>query len=160
MDEARRLLDAAHGRDFAKIPADNLWLTTMAAYADACAQLDHTDAATALYPLLAPYADRLAVNGININGAMARYLGLLATTLGDLPLAESHFAAAVELHERVGAPVFLARTRLEWARALIRLGGSAGALRAGRLLEQALLGARAYGCTALEERILAVIDGA
>jgi hypothetical protein len=51
--------------------------------------------------------------------------------------AEDHFAAAAEIEERLGAPLFLARTRAGWARALIPRGRPEDLDRAQQMLEQA-----------------------
>ena len=39
--------------------------------------------------------------------------------------AAERFAAAVEANERLGLPLFAARTRIEWARSLLTGGGDA-----------------------------------
>jgi hypothetical protein len=49
-------------------------------------------------------------------------------------VAEDHFAAAAE---RLGAPLFLARTRAGWAHALVARGGPEDLDRAQHILEQA-----------------------
>jgi hypothetical protein len=151
-EDARRALASGADSDFANVPHDNLWLTTMAAYADACAQLGEVGAAAALYPQIEPYADRIATNGVNANGSMARLLGLLAATLGRNDEADRHFAAACATHERIGAPIFLARSRYEWAKALCAAGRNGDAPRARDLLEQALQDATRYGCAVLRRR--------
>jgi uncharacterized protein HemY len=57
--------------------------------------------------------------GGGVSGNVAFYLGLLATTVGDWAEAEARFAAAEATHERIEAPNWLARTRLEWGRMLL-----------------------------------------
>ena len=71
--------------------------------------------------MLEPYADQLVVARLpgESAGSVALYLALLATTVGDWPEAEAYFAAAAATHERIRAPTWLARTRLEWARMLL-----------------------------------------
>src|SRR5215204_1137391 len=129
-EDARRALASGADSEFANVPHDNLWLTMMAAYADACAQLGEIGPAGLLYPQIEPYSDRLVTNGVNANGSMARLLGLLAATLGRFDDADRHFAAACATHERIGAPIFLARARYEWAKALLVAGRDGDALRA------------------------------
>ncbi len=70
-------------------------------------------------------------------GSIAWALGTLATTLGRYEQAEDHFAAAAEIEERFGAPLFLARTHVGWARALIARGRPEDLERAQHMLEQA-----------------------
>ena len=82
---------------------------------------------------LEPYADQLVLVAFagGVTGAVAFYLGLLATTIGEWPEADSYFAAAAATHERIGAPTWLARTRLEWARMLLRRAAAEDAERGG-----------------------------
>ena len=70
-------------------------------------------------------------------GSIDWALGRLATTLERYEQAEGHFAAAAEIDERFGAPLFLARTRAGWARALIARGRPEDLERAQHMLEQA-----------------------
>jgi hypothetical protein len=65
-------------------------------------------------------AGRLIAFEWEINlGPADYYLGLLAAAGGDLALAERHFAAALDLSQRVRADLFVAWTRLAWARRLL-----------------------------------------
>jgi hypothetical protein len=72
-----------------------------------------------------------------VAGSFASALGTLATTLGRYDEAEAHFAAAAELEGRLGAQLFLARTRVGWARALIGRGWPEDLERVQNMLEQA-----------------------
>jgi hypothetical protein len=83
-------------------------------------------------------------------GTVAYHLGLLATTTGDFDGAESEFAHAAAIEERIGAPTWLARTRTEWARALLRQSGPGDCERARDLLTRALAAARDLGLPRLE----------
>jgi hypothetical protein len=64
-------------------------------------------------------------------------LGRLATTLERYEQAEGHFVAAADIEERLGAPLFLARTHASWAHALIARGQPEDLERAQQVLEQA-----------------------
>ena len=75
--------------------------------------------------------------GSSCFGSIDRALGRLATTLERYEQAEGHFAAAAEIEERFGAPLFLARTRAGWAGALIARGRPEDLDRAQHMLEQA-----------------------
>ena len=70
-------------------------------------------------------------------GTFAWALGTLAATLERYEQAEGHFTAAAEIEERLGAPLFLARTHAAWARALIARGRPEDLDRAQHMLEQA-----------------------
>jgi tetratricopeptide (TPR) repeat protein len=133
-DEARAM---ALAEDFQSVPWDWLWSGTMGGWAVVCARLRIVDRAGELYELLAPFADRLTVSGALVSGSIPSTLGALATTLERYEQAEEHFAAAADIEERFGAPLFLARTRASWARALIARGRPEDRERAVQMLEQA-----------------------
>jgi len=133
-DEAREL---AIAEDFQSVRWDWTWLMTTFLWADACSRLELDARADELYELLAPLAGVLAVSGALVAGSVAWALGALATTLGRHEQAEGHFAAATEIEERFGAPLFLARTHVGWARALIARGQAGDLERAQQMLEHA-----------------------
>ncbi|MGH8972578.1 MAG: hypothetical protein ACRD0C_05180 [Acidimicrobiia bacterium] len=85
------------------------------------------------------------------SGSVAHYLGVLATTTGDFDEAAARFAAAA-VHERIGAPTWLARTRLEWARMLLTRRRSGDGEQAREILGQALDAARDLGLRTVERR--------
>ena len=106
-------------------------------WADVCSRLRLLDRAGELYELLEPFSGQLAVGGPIVYGSIAWALGTLAATLERYEQAEGHFAAAAEIEQRLGAPLFLARTRAGWARALIARGRPEDLDRAQTMLEQA-----------------------
>ncbi|HEY3241220.1 MAG TPA: AAA family ATPase, partial [Acidimicrobiia bacterium] len=142
LEEARAVfaVDAASG--FAAIPYDPVWSSAMTMLAEVCAMLDDAESAVVLTKKLRPFAGVLAHNGCTTFGAVDRYLGMLAATLGRFSEAESHFTAAASIHTRIGAPTWLARTQVEWARMLLRRNGPGDYERARELLASALMTAR------------------
>jgi Flp pilus assembly protein TadD len=86
-----------------------------------------------------------------MSGSLAHALGLALATIGRYDEAEAAFAQAAEVHERIGAPILLAATRLEWARLLQRRDDDTE--RAGKLALDA-------GAIALELRAGAIERGA
>jgi class 3 adenylate cyclase/tetratricopeptide (TPR) repeat protein len=153
LDEARTLFSALAADRFS-YPVDNRWLMGISDCAAVCAFLgDTTAAAELLHELLAPYAGQVVANAPAISGSVSFYLGLLATTLHRFDEAESRFAAAEAVHERVDAIAWLARTRLEWARMLFARGRPTDAERARELLDQALASARTFGLANIERRV-------
>ena len=88
--------------------------------AEACALLGDEQLAARLYELLLP-RDGLCIlggRGVYFRGAAARYLGLLAATLGQTEDAIRHLEDALRTNTRVQAPPWIARNQLELARAL------------------------------------------
>jgi hypothetical protein len=106
-----------------------------------------------LFDLLVPYAGQIVcTTGGGAVGAVVHYLAVLATTFGDFDEAERRFAVAAATHERIGAPIWLARTKLECARMLLTCAGPGDAERARELLGQALATARELGLANIERR--------
>jgi tetratricopeptide (TPR) repeat protein len=137
-DEAREL---ALVEDFQSVPWDLIWPQAMFIWADACSRLGLGDRAGELYELLGPFSGQLAVSGTTLSGSIDWALGRLATTLQQYEHAEDHFAAAAQIDERLGAPLFLARTYADWARELIARGRPEDLDSAPAMLEQAEEGA-------------------
>ena len=109
----------------------------MLMWATVCFRLRIRDRAGELYELLAPFSGQFVAGGTLVSGSTAWALGQLAATLESYEDAERHFAAAAELEARLGARLFLARTRCDWAHALIARGLPEDLDRARLMLEQA-----------------------
>ena len=135
-------------------PTNNVaWLGFMVECAWLCARLGRVDYVPPLRSTLEPYADQLVVVAFAgwVAGSVALYLGLLCTTIGDWSEADrAHFATAAATHQRIGAPTWLARTRLEWARMLLTRAEPGDGERANELLGQALTTARELGLVNIE----------
>jgi hypothetical protein len=89
---------------------------------------------------------------------VALFLALLATTLDRLDDAEAHFTEAHTMHERIGAPYWLALTRFEWATMLIRRNHPGDRDRAHAMLDQALATAREYGFGGVERQAMQLLE--
>lgn len=151
-DEARALLHECAAGGFADVPVNVTWTSTFAVWSEVVAHLGEQEVAATLYAHVSGVEHLLATAAVVFWGSMARYSGLLATTLGRYDDAERAFEVAEEVHEKIAAPIYVARTRLGLAEALTRRGGANDATRAQELLGQALEAARAHGCAALEAR--------
>ena len=101
------------------MPYNGFWLTVMALLADAAARAAAPGIVDELHELLSPWRDQLVVTPATCLGSVAHYIGMLATRLDRPAGADDAFAQAVEIHERTSAPIWTARTRLEWGRSLI-----------------------------------------
>jgi class 3 adenylate cyclase len=88
------------------------------------------------------------------HGAADRYLGLLASTLGDHDAAIEHHTAAMQIHERMRARTWLARSWYDLAGALIARDADGDRDRAMRLLNDALDAANDVGMTKLVQEVL------
>jgi tetratricopeptide (TPR) repeat protein len=133
------------------------WFVATTVAAQVAAHLGDSARAEVLYDLLRPYPHRLAFLASAIFGSVAHHLGVLATAIGRLDEAEDYFAAAEAVHEQAGAPTWLARTRLEWARMLLSRAHDADRERAAQLLAPALATARQQRLPKLERQAVGLL---
>jgi class 3 adenylate cyclase len=124
--DARRRLGAMAVRGF-DVPQDPLTLAALVHWADVAAGLPDPGAALLLHARLEPFADQVVCNATAVWGSVRRPLGRLAAALGRDAEADRHFAAALDMHQRMRAPVFTALTRVDWAEALRARGERARA---------------------------------
>jgi hypothetical protein len=134
--EARREFEHLAAADFDDIPRDALWLVAMALLAELCALLGDRPRARRLYELLVPYEGRNVVAmGAAYLGPVARYLGLLAMTIGEPERALGHLETARSAAERIGGRPTVVLTALDAAEVLVRRGATGDADRARALVE-------------------------
>ena len=154
--EARRELSrvASDGLDRYR---ESLWVASLTYLTDAAAALGDETTAALVYPELEPLAGANVMIGhlVTYYGAADRYLGMLASTLGEWERAELHFERALELNRRMGAQTWLAHTAYEYARMLLARGSGEGD-RVGALLGEASTHAERIGMPALLGRIRAL----
>jgi hypothetical protein len=149
--DARTTFEGLAAGGFGELPRDEDWLLGMTLLAEVCAQLGDTRRAAALYDLLLPYAERIAVSPPNLStGCVSRSLGLLLTTLSRFDEAEWHFRGAQEAHARMDGRPWFARTQHDQARMLLRRGGPDDRRQALELFSEALATFRALGMAPLE----------
>ena len=119
--EARAEFEHLAQHDFADLPRDALWMACMTYLADVCTFLGDTARAATLYQLLLPYAGRNVVIGsaVACYGAVSRYLGAFAATMGRWDEAAQHFEDALAMNARMGARPWLAHTQHEYATMLL-----------------------------------------
>jgi hypothetical protein len=119
----------------------------MTLYGEVAAQVGTVEAAESVYEALLPYRDQVAFNnGCSVLGSVERVLGLLATSLRRLDTAVDHLSRSYDVHTRMRAPVWQARSLLWWADALRRRGDAEGAL---ELERRCLPLASVHGFTAI-----------
>lgn len=153
LPEARKVVAPIVAAGFATIPHDIAYLAELAALARVATDLGDAEAAGELMLLLRPHCDLVASAAAMPWGSVHHFLGLLATTIGDLDAADETFAAAAATHSRLRAPAFLAHTQFEWAGALRQRHRPADAGRANQLLAEAATTADALGLRRLAHQI-------
>jgi class 3 adenylate cyclase len=153
MAAAAEVFDGLAKTGFAHPTHNVAWLVFFSECAWLCALLGRVDCVPRLRSALEPYADQLVLGAFAawVGGPVSLFLGMLAATAGDWSDAEACFAAATDTQQRIGAPAWLARTRLEWARMLLARGESNDAERAHDLLGQALASASELGLAKIEQ---------
>ena len=127
--------DAARGEfarlvagGYASVPRDTGWWATLACLSEACALLDDEAAATQLYALLQPDAERVLIGpfGVFCLAPASYYLGLLAATAQWHGIAAQHFEQAAETARTLGARPWLARVWQAQARLYANAGHAEG----------------------------------
>jgi tetratricopeptide (TPR) repeat protein len=154
-DEARAALA---GLAATPVPFDIYWLVSMTNWAAVAAYLGDATSAQAIEVALRPYTGQAVPFVATPTPSVAHHLGLLATTLGRYGEADQHFHDALAIHERIGAPHFMARTRLERACMLLKRRRPGDDELAHSLLSQALSTARELGLLKVERRAAALLS--
>ncbi|MGH8973221.1 MAG: ATP-binding protein [Acidimicrobiia bacterium] len=157
-DDARRVFAIDAANDFSDLPYDLTWGTSLSALSQVCGRLEDREAAAVLFEKLRPSSGVVSHSVVFTLGAIDRYLGLLAATLGRFDEAEAYFRSAARLHEEIGAPAWLARTHLDWGRLLVQRGGPGDTDRPRRLLNQALATALDLGLCTVERRARSLLE--
>ena len=153
-DAARKYFEDLAVGGFA-FPFDAKRSLTLSYLAEVCTRLGDVERAEQLYDLMLPYRDLAVIAPASTVccGSVARYLGMLAATLGDWAAAEEHFATAVAMDERLHAWPWLAHTKHEFALMLRARGRRRDQDRAADLLAAASASAERIGMPALQQRI-------
>jgi DNA-binding CsgD family transcriptional regulator/tetratricopeptide (TPR) repeat protein len=156
-DEARRELERIRRNGLDQL-RESLWVAGLTYLADACAIVGDANLAELVYPELAPLSGGTVVvgHGVSCYGAADRFLGLLASTLGDHQGAEAHFEQALEINRRMGAATWTAHTLYGYGRTLRMRGRPEDAARASELLSEAAVLAGRLGLPAVLSRARAL----
>ena len=157
-DDARRALD--HLGDVSDVPHHIEWLSSMCRLGESAARIGDHERARELYEILLPYRDRLVVRMVVCLGAVARPLGIIATSLSQFAEAEQHFEASLALNERVGATLWVAYTQFDYAQMLLTRDAPGDRERALALASKALATTRVSGMTLLERSIITMLEAA
>ncbi|HKY76193.1 MAG TPA: AAA family ATPase [Acidimicrobiia bacterium] len=151
LEQAREAFGPIVARGY-RLPDDVVWLGMNHLMAEILDRLDDRAGAAILLEQLTPYVGVFSTFGGISFGCTTQYLGLLEATLGRLDAAIAHFADAAATYERIGAPTFLGRTQVAWARALLARDSPGDAEQARGLLTAALTEAREHGFVSVQRR--------
>lgn len=144
--DARRVFATLIAHQVPPLPRNAIWLDGVSLLAVVCAALRDAHHARLLYALLSPYAGQslvLGQGGAMLHlGAITRYLGLLAATMGRWEDAEAHFVEALATNAQLGARPWVAYTQYEYAQMLLVQQGAGAHAKARALLSSAWATAR------------------
>ena len=144
-DEARVAYERLMSGELEDVPYDFAWLPVVALGASAAESLGDRSRAEKLVSVLTPYRDRYVDVGSSWLGSAAHYLGLLHVCVGDTAAAEACFQDALAAERALGSSLWIARTKLDYARALRGRGRDEDLVRAAELTEEAVDSARSLG---------------
>jgi tetratricopeptide (TPR) repeat protein len=153
--EARAVADLYIDKGFERILRGMNQLCVLATLTEAVDVLGARDLAIALREEFDPDPDRIVMGGFGFCcwGAAARTLGQLATLLGEWDEAERLFERALELNARIGATVWIVRTRYNYTRMLLARGSSSDRACAREQIALALPVARSIGMSVVAARL-------
>jgi tetratricopeptide (TPR) repeat protein len=153
-EEARAEFELLAANEFRGVLEDFNWGIVGPGLAQVCAFLSDTERARRLYELLLPVADRCAFVGwaALCAGAVSRYLGLLATTLGRWEEAQAHFEDALVRNAKLGSRPLVAHTQHWYARMFLARGMPGDLERALDLLARSTNVAEELGMVCLADQ--------
>ena len=159
VDAARQELTEILEHYMEEITWDFTYLYIVSTLAESCIAMKDERYARRMYDMLRPHADHyviLFLGSLQL-GSVGRHLGRLAGLLGDTEAANHHFAHALEANQRIGAHLWAARTRLDWAHQLAAQGPEDGE-RARDLLRPCLADAHERGMSAVAREARELMD--
>lgn len=138
VDEAKASFEFLSRRDYADLQRDVAYLVTVVHLAELAHRFGDGHRSALLAHALDPFAGRYAAgHTAGVRGAVDRYRGLLAWTLGDLERADVLFRSALGAELRMDAAPWEAMLRADRARLALDRGTSAGRELARRELDLA-----------------------
>jgi DNA-binding winged helix-turn-helix (wHTH) protein/tetratricopeptide (TPR) repeat protein len=122
-EEARNLFDSLATREFSAVSPDYSWMVSMHHLAETSVRLRDSKRAAVLYRQLRPHDGHfVAFSWLSFHGPVSRYLALLAATTGQDREAIDHFEAAIHSCQALGARLWTARVRCDYAKFLMERG--------------------------------------
>ncbi|MEP6892475.1 MAG: AAA family ATPase [Gaiellaceae bacterium] len=136
----------------------SLWLGSLVYLADACFALGDEEGAALVYPEIERYRGSNVVIGhlVSCYGSADRYLGMLASVLGEWERAEEHYESAFAMNRSLGARTWVAHGSVAYARMLLARRHGDDLAHASTLLGQAVALADSIGLVSLRGRIAAL----
>jgi tetratricopeptide (TPR) repeat protein len=156
LGDVDRLLDRETAAGFSNLTRDPAYVSSLSMFAEGAVLSGHREAAAQLHQLLLPFADQVGFDGVTTVGALEHYLGALAIVLGHLDEAVERLDRTAAFHERIHAPFFEARSRLQLAHALVARDCGDDPSQARHALSRAVLLSQRHGFALVAERARAL----
>ncbi len=158
LDSARSILTTFSSNDYRDVRRNQLWLTDMAALAEAADVLGDQAAAAPIAEQLHPFAGRIAALWPTVVSTVDFVLAQMALVTGDHERAREHAEQAVSASRQRKTPLFLGRELLRLAAAGRHLGEDASTT--DDLVHEALAIADRTGATLIhhEARRFGLLD--
>jgi hypothetical protein len=118
LDRCRSLLAVDREAGFVTTE-DYGWLNNHMRWAKAAVAVRDLETAASMRSRMTPYRDRVVFIGLTVRPVAGHYIARVEHLLGDLDDADASFARAYQLHQRLRAPQFVARTEVRWAQMLV-----------------------------------------
>ncbi len=140
--------------DLATLPKDGRWTAGVVYLTEVCAAFGDQQRAAVLYRALLPWSGPNLVpgSGSAIFGSSDRYLGILASTMACWDQADTHFATALAMNERIGGLTALAHTRYDFALMLLARAAPGDHDKAIELIREVRASATGFGLAALARK--------
>ncbi len=110
LDEARAIVAPFVENNFASVRAATFWSTVLLVTAETALLADIPEASTQIRDLLLPFADQVAHTGMWVTGPIAHGVAVACRGCSD-PRADAYFELAIEIADRLQAPLFAAKAR-------------------------------------------------
>ena len=128
IEKHREQLDAFADETFTGLSPERVPVT-LAYQAEVAATIGGTSRAERLYEAFIPYRNQIVIGGMadGCQGAVDRFLGMLAAEQGRFDTAEEHLEVALALEQGLRSPPLVARTSYWYGRMLLCRGDTASA---------------------------------
>jgi DNA-binding winged helix-turn-helix (wHTH) protein len=153
IDAARRCLGEIMARQREWLKEEPFALSGLCSIAELCGWVADPNAAQVMYAELSPYAAHIGLThlGAAVYGPVHRLLGWLSAVSLDLPRAEKHFEASLQISKAMRSPTYWSVTAVTYAELLAVSGGASRRGRAATLLRKSLMQAEQCDFTAVTE---------
>jgi len=152
--ESRNLFDSLAVQDFSAVGPDFGWAASLHHLAETCVRLRDSRRAAVLYSQLQSHEGRfVAFSWVVFHGPVSRNLARLAATAGRDREAIDHFEAAIRSCQALGARLWTARVRCDYARFLLESNRAQDREKAFALRDDAASEARSLDSPRLEAEI-------